>query len=238
MVFVTGDTHSDFSRFSSKKWRIGRWLTKNDVVIICGDFGGIWATDETLKYWNKEQRKLEWLNNKPWTTLFVDGNHENFGRLNSFPEIEKFGAPMGKISNSIFHLKRGNIYTIDDQTFFCFGGATSTDKQFRINRLSWWEEEIANKTEEDRGIDNLMNHNMRVDYVITHTAPKFLIPILTGEQSDRYNDPTAAYLESIHNSIRYKRWFFGHFHDDQHIDQFTLQHIDHFTLIYEKIILL
>lgn len=37
MIYVTGDTHSDFNRFS-----IQDKMTKYDYVIICGDFGGIW----------------------------------------------------------------------------------------------------------------------------------------------------------------------------------------------------
>ena len=69
--FITGDTHGDFRRFSSQYFLEGKNLNRNDYVIICGDFGGIWNTDEhnlSEKYW------LDWLNAKPWTTLFVDGN--------------------------------------------------------------------------------------------------------------------------------------------------------------------
>jgi hypothetical protein len=56
-------------------------MTKADYVIICGDFDGVWAKDEESK---EEKYNLDWLNNKPFTTLFVDGNHENIDWLNSY----------------------------------------------------------------------------------------------------------------------------------------------------------
>lgn len=42
MIYITGDTHSDFTRFSTDKFPIQSEMTKNDYVIICGDFGGVW----------------------------------------------------------------------------------------------------------------------------------------------------------------------------------------------------
>ena len=77
MVYITGDTHANFSRFEEDKFPIQKEMTKNDYVIICGDFGGVWTFEEESsieKYW------LDWLNERNFTTLFVDGNHENFTR--------------------------------------------------------------------------------------------------------------------------------------------------------------
>ncbi len=74
-IFVTGDIHGiaeyGASRFSSRAWPLGRTLTRDDVVIVTGDFGFIWSGSNTDKYW------LDWFESKPWTTCFVDGNHEN-----------------------------------------------------------------------------------------------------------------------------------------------------------------
>ena len=77
MIYITGDTHSDFSRFSEDKFPIQKEMTKDDYVIICGDFGGVWTFEEES---NREKEALDWLNEKNFTTLFVDGNHENFTR--------------------------------------------------------------------------------------------------------------------------------------------------------------
>lgn len=42
MIYLTGDTHSNFSRFIEDKFQIQTEMTKNDYGIICGDFGGVW----------------------------------------------------------------------------------------------------------------------------------------------------------------------------------------------------
>lgn len=41
MIHITGDTHADFSRFLIEKFLIQTEMTKDDYVIICGDFGGV-----------------------------------------------------------------------------------------------------------------------------------------------------------------------------------------------------
>ena len=73
MIYVTGDTHGDFGgRFNVKNFPEQKELTKDDFVIICGDFGGIWdveAEGKSEKYW------LDWFDERPYTLLFVDGNH-------------------------------------------------------------------------------------------------------------------------------------------------------------------
>lgn len=46
-IFLTGDTHGDFSRLRPEVFREQERLTKADYVIICGDFGGIWDGSDT-----------------------------------------------------------------------------------------------------------------------------------------------------------------------------------------------
>ena len=78
MIHITGDTHSDFAKFSTDKFPIQKEMTKNDYIIICGDFGGIWnyLLESTYeKYWSN------WLNEKNFTTLFVDGNLEELNHM-------------------------------------------------------------------------------------------------------------------------------------------------------------
>ena len=54
MIYITGDTHADFSRFEKNKFLIQTEMTKDDYVIICGDFGGVWnyiVESMYEKYW-------------------------------------------------------------------------------------------------------------------------------------------------------------------------------------------
>ena len=39
MIYVTGDTHSDFQRFSTRIFPEQKDMSKDDYMIICGDFG-------------------------------------------------------------------------------------------------------------------------------------------------------------------------------------------------------
>ena len=80
MIYITGDTHGGFQRFGNKYFPPQKHMSREDYVIITGDFGGLWDGGPKDWYW------LDWLSGKPFTTLFVDGNHENFDLLNALPE--------------------------------------------------------------------------------------------------------------------------------------------------------
>ena len=72
MIWITGDTHGDWvHRLNMNSFPEQKEMTKDDYVIICGDFG-IW-NDTPQQRWN-----LSWLEERNFTTLFVDGNHECF----------------------------------------------------------------------------------------------------------------------------------------------------------------
>lgn len=79
MVYVTGDIHGDIRRFSKKAFPNQKELTTDDIVIIFGDFGVIWFSDED----KEEKYNLDILESKKYTIAFIDGNHENFDRLYS-----------------------------------------------------------------------------------------------------------------------------------------------------------
>ena len=92
-IFVTGDTHGDFYSLSQFNQRMPE-LDKDDYVIVCGDFGLIWnyeGEDEGERF------KKRLLNNYNFTTLFVEGNHECFDRLKTFPIKDFKGGKIRRI---------------------------------------------------------------------------------------------------------------------------------------------
>lgn len=121
-IYLTGDTHGglDVRKLESKRFKEGKSLTKNDYLIVLGDFG-IWKN-------KKAQDFLKWISEKKWTTLFVEGNHEDYNYLNTFPLVDMFGSKVRKINDSVYQLLRGEIYNIDGYKFFAFGGARSLDR--------------------------------------------------------------------------------------------------------------
>ena len=51
--------------------------------------------------------------------------------------MEKWhGGKVHKINDSIIHLMRGQVYNIDNNNIFTFGGAASVDKEFRKENVS------------------------------------------------------------------------------------------------------
>lgn len=222
MIYVTGDIHAeiDIGKLSTKKFPMQKSLTKDDYLIICGDFGLVWDGSSSERWWRK------WLSSKNFTTLWIDGNHENFDALREIPLQDKFGGKVREIAPSIYHLERGQVLTIDDKKFFVMGGARSHDREYRVEHVSWWPQEIPTIAEMERGIQALVDNGWSVDYVLTHCAPRSIQSTI----ADWYeNDPLVSYLERVRVELQFKRWFFGHYHIDR---QFNEQ----FVALYNKIV--
>ena len=79
MIFVTGDCHGNFERFKPKYFPEQAQMTKRDIVICAGDFGGVWFGD------GRDEAALDWLESLPFTLAFVCGNHENYDALERYP---------------------------------------------------------------------------------------------------------------------------------------------------------
>lgn len=213
MIYITGDIHGTISvnsRLNTKNFPQQRKLTKNDYVIITGDFGLIWDGSKEDQFW------LKWLDKtKPFTTLFIDGNHENFDLLEQYPIEQWNGGKVHRINESVIHLMRGQVFNIEDKKFFTFGGAASHDKEHRKVHVSWWEREMPSYEEYEEGLINLDKHNWEVDYVITHTCSSKAMDCIAEKLGFRYElDQMHSYFHKIEKELQYKQWFFGHFHNN------------------------
>lgn len=215
MVYITGDTHAhiDIGKLSTSHFPQQKEMTKDDYLIICGDFGLVWDGSRREIYWQ------DWLSDKKFTTLFVDGNHENFDLLRSVPEVKMFGGCVREIAKGIYHLERGQILDIGGNKIFVMGGARSIDRASRREHASWWGEEIPSLEEMSRAISVLDEASWNVDYVITHCAPRSIQQLIASWYE---NDPVVDFLEYIRMRLNFKRWYFGHYHIDRQInDQFV-----------------
>lgn len=228
MIYICADTHGDYEihKLSHDNWPEGKTLTKKDHVIIAGDFGLIFAPiSKGPNRIIKEQYWLKWLEEKPWITVVVLGNHECHPRIYSeFPTVTYKGAQAYKVSESIYIIKHGEILTLEDKKFFCMGGAMSVDKQYRTEGVTWWPEEEPNYQDWDNAYKNLDKEKFKVDYVITHTCPASLI-------KDYFKIhhricPVAKQLQNLDEKITYDEWHFGHMHVDEKIYKKYYCHYD------------
>ena len=250
MIYITGDCHADWRKFSTESFPEQKDMTRDDFVIVCGDFG-LWHDNSTEQWWFK------WFEEKNFTLLFVDGNHENFDRLygDEFEVVDFYGGKAHKIRENIYHLMRGYIFELEGKKFFAFGGASSHDindgilnledynnekeliktynrltragKLVRINHLSWWQEEIPSNDEMELGKQNLADNGNKVDYIISHCCPQMVAALLSRGyyKADKLTD----YFNEIKENTSFNKWFFGHYHDDTQI-------LENFILLYHQII--
>lgn len=213
MVYITGDTHGslDLGKLGSRDLD---GLSKDDFVIVCGDFGVVWRGERHERKW------LDWLDERPFTTLFVDGNHEGFKRLNSFPVEEWHGGCIHRIRGSVAHLMRGQAFCIEGSTFFALGGAHSMelDRLGRVPGVSWFPEEVPSAVERARALESLDACGWRVDYVLTHCAPTEAAKAVPWRSEDHPPDEYTDWLqENVADRLSFDRWFFGHYHADAEV---------------------
>lgn len=212
---VTGDIHGTLDIGKIVDFFYGREdeFTKDDYLIVCGDVCvcGFCSEDQS------ETRDI--LRNLPVTTLFIDGNHENFSKLNAYGTEEWNGGKVHFVENDIIHLMRGQVYNISGTSFFTFGGAYSIDKMSRIEGITWFPEEIPTQEEYEEAWGNLEAANFEVDYVLSHTGPREVAAAMGyGELSDDEIE-LRRFLQNVADSITFKAWYFGHFHEDTEIEE-------------------
>jgi hypothetical protein len=222
-TYITGDLHG---RFPLYKKNIPEF-TKDDFLIVCGDFGYIFSEKET----SFEKERLDELqsNTNGCTICFVDGNHENFDRLKNLQMEYRFDNEVGVVREGIYHLRRGRPYVINGDTMLTFGGAISTDRMSRIPNINWWYDEVPNDDEIILA-ENVIK-SQPVDYIITHTCPFSVRRRIKSKKLYNLHCPTEVALEGIKRQVKggFKKWYFGHFHADEIVD-------NNFRLLYNDII--
>lgn len=242
-IYCTGDTHGDFSRFSMRQFPEQKSLTREDCVIILGDFGGIWDGGRP------EQHLLDELEQRPFTTLFLDGNHENYDLLSAYPAISWNGGLVQPVRPHVLHLCRGQVFQIQGKTFFVLGGAASHDIQggvldpndpdwkrqakilrrrgisYRVLGQSWWPEELPSPAEYETARRSLDAARWQVDYVLTHCAPVSVQHAILG--TEEQDNALTAFLEEISRRTSFTAWYFGHYHRSQAVgEQYRLLYTD------------
>lgn len=228
MIYVTGDTHGALHRdkLDAASWPEGQALTRDDYVVVCGDFGGVFGPEK------RDERILGWWEAQPWTTLFCDGNHENHDALDALPEEERFGGRVHVVPGHphVIHLMRGYVYDLPfghgkTASALVMGGARSTDRAWRTEGLDWWERETPSEEEYDRCTAGLEARGWRVDYVLSHELPADLRMRALDWRSyaglASGADPLANYLQWVYDTLdrdALRSWFAGHYHVDKPVD--------------------
>lgn len=201
MIYITGDTHGDITRFA-------KHLKKNDTLFILGDFGFLWDNSPA------EKKLLKKLAKKKYTIAFLDGCHENYDLLEPYPHVTWQGGIAQHIAGNIYHLQRGEIYTVEDKTFLTIGGGESPDFDIHRQTGTWWEAETPTAAQMENAKAHLVDVNYRVDYILTHAPSAKASGYLSrdGKLSGIH-----LLLNPLEDTVQYTRWYFGCLHIDRPI---------------------
>ena len=225
MIYITGDTHRDFSRLKSLSFN------KNDMLIVLGDAG--------INYLlNEEDRKVKEVLNSLGIKLFcIRGNHEERPEnIGSYKEVEKFDGKVfmeDEYPNLIF-AKDGEIYNIDGTKVLVIGGAYSVDKEMRIKYgYGWFEDEQLSWDEMDKILKKVKGKSF--DVVMSHTCPYKYEPrevFISGLDEEKVDRSMEHFLDKVEESVQYDKWYCGHFHTEKEIDkmEFMYESIKEFKL--------
>ncbi|OJU09441.1 MAG: serine/threonine protein phosphatase [Clostridiales bacterium 43-6] len=221
MIYITGDTHGDFRRISSFCDKFG--TKREDIMIILGDAGINYFDDE------RADKLKERLSNLPITLFCLHGNHENRPQnINTYHEQQWNGGTVfveDKYPNLLF-AKDGEIFNIGGQKCIVIGGAYSVDKFYRLqNGYGWWPDEQPSEEIKAATIKNLAAVNNMVDVVLSHTCPFKYIPrevFLAGIDQSTVDNSTEKWLDTIEDTLEYKKWYCGHYHTSKKIDRMCL----------------
>lgn len=220
-VFITGDTHGDIDigKLSTKAWKEQKSLSRDDILIVAGDFGVPWTygEDKTDKY------ILKWYSEKPYTIVFVDGNHDNEDALKEEYSVVRFlGAKCHMLRENVFHVMRGEVLHAGGHKILCMGGAKSTDIERRTPHISWWADEEASYKEWEHCFSSLESE--KPDIIVSHDAPETVVQKMIPEYSKYFMESSTQKNfdmlldDMIQNGSCVKDWFFGHHHIDRELE--------------------
>lgn len=204
LICITGDMHGDYSRFHDSK--INK-LKKGDILIVCGDFGFVWDGSK------KEKQILKRIGRKRFYTMFVEGCHENYDLLDSYPEEDFCGGRVNVISGRLMRMKRGSMFDLQGCKFFTFGGGQTKEIDIRRESKTWWEAELPTREEIQRGEKTLKSNGYAADYIITHEPPASLKEFLDFEV--RQISHMHTFFDVVKNDCKFKMWFFGKVHKNK-----------------------
>lgn len=224
-VFVTGDTHRDFSRI--RYFCMKHQTTVNDIMIVLGDAGINYFGDHRDEEFKRSLSRL------PITLFCIHGNHESRPGKEVGYELVEFHGDKAYIQSEYPHIvfaKDGSVYDFVGHQCLVCGGAYSVDKDYRLRRgYRWFADEQPNKQIKEQVETRLSDLDNKIDIILTHTCPQKYIPtevFLPGIDQSTVDTSTEEWLNKIEERTLYDQWYCGHYHTNKSIDKMRFLYED------------
>ncbi|MGN0096941.1 MAG: hypothetical protein ACI38U_12845 [Corynebacterium sp.] len=215
LIAFVGDLHGKLAAFEhTTAQALNRGAT---TIVQVGDF---WIYDGP-KELPKLQRTLrricpDGIAVEDIDYRFIDGNHENFDVLNPG------AAALVQMSDNVTYMPRGTRAHLAGAAILFFGGASSTDREHRIEGKDWWPAENITTGQAERvtAADPAdTSDSSRVDILVTHDTSTTAFtdlctvsPHARGKQHDPAGETNRAHLDSIVARARPRFHVHGHHH--------------------------
>lgn len=211
---ITGDMHGHIDeRFDQL---ISHYEPSKTAIIVLGDVGANYYLSK------KDKRFKEQLNNFGYTFYCVHGNHEERpekikGMKTVYDENVKGMVYYEEEYPNIKYFQIWGEYEIDGYKTLVMGGAYSVDKEYRlINHWQWFPTEQMTAKEKYDCFNAVERQTF--DLVLSHTCPYSWQPFdlfLPFIDQSKVDSGTEYFFENILQNIKFKKWCYGHFHDDR-----------------------
>lgn len=206
-VMILGDLHGNaraavHSVYTAKDAGIGTILQVGDFGLWDHELNGVKFLDELNSALVASNAMLVW----------VDGNHENFDRLDWYVgnnPRNRFGQVY--IRSNILYSPRGCLFKLGARRFMSVGGAVSIDKSWRKLGKSWWKQEQLTDGQLE---DILAKHAAspgKIDVLLTHDCPT-TAPFGTRIKNDPDSLVHRQRMDRLAKAVKPELWFHGHMH--------------------------
>ena len=222
-IFFIGDLHGNADWIYALDNRLEEPLEAADWVVLLGDSG--------LNYWTDEhhQSMKKKLNRLGCQFFVVRGNHEartkDVKDMNSLAWEEISESDDKLIIGSMYREKKyAHIYyaedcvaayKINEYDVLVIPGAYSVDKYYRLQMgYNWYPTEQLNAAERAAGLELATSKN-HWDFILSHTCPISLEPtdlFLSMINQSSVDKTMELYLEEIKEKTNYNFWLWGHYH--------------------------
>lgn len=201
-------------------------IYENSIIVVSGDCGI--GFNKEKYYYDLFVKYNEIFSKTNTIILFIRGNHDDPSYFNG----EKINF------SNIKAIPDYSVLITNNNITLCIGGAISIDRVWRkqqeaiINKYKkdykrklYWEDE---KCVYDKDlIDEIINNNIKIDSIISHSSPKFAFPSdkpnsinwfkldssLKNDIEDERDTLSKIYNHLSNSNLNIKFWCHGHFHE-------------------------